>query len=113
MVQMHRETWFLPAGFPFSRVLGVFWSMHARQKWIPNGWQMTFVKNDPGPLRVPIDVGVCRFEAHLGRFDSLDVPKSLSKELFWDNNFKNSVILAVFGCQSPVGRSLGAKYLGV
>ena len=62
--------------------LTAFWGVLASACPLKRGSKMGFPQSDPGPLGVTVDVFSARFEAYLGYFDRLYVPKSLKGEPF-------------------------------
>ena len=63
----------------FWGVLGHTCPPEKGPKWVGNRSKSIFSKSDRGPLGVPVDVIVARFEAYLGRLDRPYVPKKSSQ----------------------------------
>ena len=53
----------------------------------PPGAKKKFLKNDPGPHRMPKQVFLVRFELIEARFGPPKIPKCLANGLFWDKKW--------------------------
>ena len=70
---------FGPRKIPKCLENGPFWD----QKWLKNGSKKAFLKSDRGPIGMPKQVFLARFEPVVARFGPRKIPKCLQNGPFW------------------------------